>query len=57
METIETEYGTFTNNEVTGETAQEVLDNWLTNKNKPQSPTNEERLNAIENALTILMGV
>jgi len=44
MEKINTEYGTFTNNETTGQTAQEVYDEWLANKDKPPEPTEIELL-------------
>lgn len=32
METLETEHGIFTNNSETGQTAAEVYDEWLKNK-------------------------
>ena len=45
---IETTYGIFTNNEVTGQTAQEVYDEWLINKDKPQPISDKERIDEIE---------
>lgn len=39
MEQIQTEYGIFTNNNVTGQTAEEVYQEWLVNKDKPPQPT------------------
>lgn len=44
MEKLQTEHGVFTNNELTGQTAQEVYDEWLLNKDKPPQPTEIERL-------------
>lgn len=45
MEQLQTEHGIFTNNEVTGQTAEEVYQNWLSNKDKPPQPTDIEILN------------
>lgn len=47
---IKTEYGTFTNNEYTNQTAEEVYQEWLENKDKPiiKLPTQEERLQSLE---------
>ena len=44
MQMLETEHGIFTNNEKTGETAEEVYERFLANKDKPLEPpkTNEE---------------
>lgn len=43
-EQIETEHGIFTNNPVTGETAQQVYDRWLESKDKPcVSPQTQEQ--------------
>ena len=44
MEQLQTEHGVFTNNEKTGQTAQEVYDEWLVNKDKPPEPTKTEKL-------------
>jgi len=44
MEQLQTEHGVFTNNEVTGQTAQEVYEEWLQNKDKPPQPTETEIL-------------
>lgn len=44
MEKLQTEHGIFTNNEVTGQTAEEVYQEWLNNKDKPPQPTKEELL-------------
>jgi hypothetical protein len=44
MDQLETEYGPFTNNEVTGKTAEEVYNEWLLNKDKPLEPTEVELL-------------
>lgn len=38
MEFMETEHGKFTNNKKTGQSAQEVYDEWLANKNKLSMP-------------------
>ena len=38
LQVIETEHGKFTNNELTGQTAEEVYQEWLESKNKPQEP-------------------
>ena len=51
MDKIETEHGTFTNNDVTGQTAEEVYQEWLKNKDKTPQPTAEDRLEALELAL------
>ena len=50
-EILETEFGTFTNNEKTNQTAQEVYDEWLKSKNEPQKKTDIELL---KNQLTYL---
>ena len=44
MEILETEHGIFTNNEKTGETAEEVYARYLASKDNPLEPpkTNEE---------------
>lgn len=44
MERLQTEHGVFTNNESTGQTAEEVYQEWLENKDKPPNPTQEEEL-------------
>jgi len=55
MSKIETEHGVFTDNELTGQTAQEVYDEWLNSRDKPQPPTDKERLEAAEQAIIMLM--
>lgn len=45
---IENEYGIFTSNDSTGQTAQEVYDEWLVNKNKPPQPTLEEQITTLK---------
>lgn len=44
LEKIETLHGIFTSNEFTGQTAQEVYDEWIENKDKPPEPTENEVL-------------
>ena len=44
MEKLQTEHGVFTNNEETGQNAQEVYQEWLKNKDKPPMPTKVEIL-------------
>ncbi|WP_238860856.1 hypothetical protein [Clostridium sp. YIM B02569] len=57
MEKLETEYGTFTNNEETGETAQQVYERWLANKDKVVTlpPTNADLQAQIFNLITQLV--
>lgn len=55
MQKIETDHGIFTNNEVRGQTAEEVYQKWLENRNKPQPPTRDERIEALEQALLDLV--
>jgi uncharacterized protein YprB with RNaseH-like and TPR domain len=57
MEKLETEFGIFTNNEVTGQTAQEVYQEWLANKDKLKEPSLEERNRADIDYIAIMMGV
>ena len=58
MEVLYTEHGVFTENKVTGQTAEEVYQKWLEGRNK-KVITNEERIEALEKALLemILGGV
>ena len=51
MNKIETEHGIFTNNEVTGQSAEEVYQEWLENKDKPPQPTEIEMQQQIINTL------
>lgn len=51
MKKIETEHGIFTSNEETGQTADEVYQQWLENKDKPQPPTELEIQQEITNTL------
>lgn len=44
VERLETEYGVFTNNIESNQTAQEVYEEWLANKDNPPLPTLEEQL-------------
>ena len=44
MSKINTEDGIFTNNGETGQTGEEVYQEWLENKDKPQPPTGMELL-------------
>lgn len=39
---LETEHGIFTNNEITGQTAEEVYQEWLENRDKPIEPQPSE---------------
>lgn len=55
MEKIKTEHGIFTSNETTGQTAQEVYDKWLANREKPPEPTTEERVAVIEDLILNLL--
>lgn len=57
MAQIQTEHGIFTNNDITGQIAEEVYQEWLANKDKPQPPTVEERIEATEQAILALMEV
>ena len=51
MERLETVHGIFTNNEETGQTAEEVYQEWLENKDKPLKPTEMEIQQQIINIL------
>ena len=44
MQKIETEYGIFTENITTGQTAEQVYAEWLENKDKPSQPSEIETL-------------
>lgn len=44
MEQLQTEHGIFTNNEITGQTAQEVYQEWLSNRDNPLQPPTEIEL-------------
>ena len=55
MEELQTEHGIFTNNEETGQTAQEVYEEWLANKDKPLEPTLEERIQMAEDTILYLL--
>lgn len=59
MDQLETEHGIFTNNEVTGQTAEEIYQEWLENKEKPQELNEIEKLKirtqATEDALMYLL--
>lgn len=57
MDQLETEYGIFTNNEVTGQSAQEVYDEWLLNKDKPPQQPLEVRNRADIDYIAIMTGV
>lgn len=57
MEKIQTEHGIFTKNEFTGQSAEEVYQEWLDNRNKPPLPTTEERLELAENTILGLMDI
>ena len=41
---LTTEHGIFTNNEITGQTAEEVYQEWILNKDKPPQPSEIEQL-------------
>lgn len=57
MEQLQTEHGIFTNNEVTGQTAQEVYEEWLANRDK-QSEKPLELLNRADiDYIAIMTGV
>jgi hypothetical protein len=51
MNKIVTEHGIFTSNEITGQTAEEVYQEWLENKDKPPKPTEMEIQQQIINTL------
>lgn len=55
MEKINTEHGIFTSNFVTGQTAEEVYQEWLNSKDKPPLPSIEERLQMAENTILFLL--
>ena len=55
MEELQTEHGIFANNEETGQTAQEVYEEWLANKDKPLEPTLEERIQMAEDTILYLL--
>lgn len=57
MEQLQTEHGIFTNSEKTGQTAQEVYDEWLLNKDKPQEHPLEAKNRADIDYLAIMTGV
>ena len=44
MDRIETEHGIFTANETTGQTAEEVYQEWLENKDNPQEKLSENEM-------------
>ncbi|HHX61598.1 MAG TPA: hypothetical protein GX707_12955 [Epulopiscium sp.] len=52
---LETEHGIFENNEITGQTAEEVYQEWLEDKPVMQVPTTEDRLQMAEETLLFLM--
>jgi hypothetical protein len=57
MEQVQTKHGIFTSNEFTGQTAQEVYEDWLAQKDRPTEPTTEERIEALELAmLEVVLG-
>jgi len=53
MKKIETQHGIFESNELTGQTAQEVYQEWLENKDKPLK-TQEDYLLELEFRLSII---
>ena len=55
MEYLENEHGIFTNNVFTGQTADEVYQEWLKYKNKPSKPSEKERIEALEVAMLDLV--
>lgn len=62
MQAIQTEHGIFTNNEITGQTAQEVYAEWLVSKDTPRPKTDvellkENSINLTAIVLDLLMGV
>lgn len=58
MEQLETEHGVFTNNEVTGQTAEEVYQEWLDNKDKQidicPTKTTEEKLEELIGQVSLM---
>ena len=52
MQKIETEYGIYTENITTGQTAEQVYAEWLENKDKPSQPSEIEILQAKLNTAT-----
>lgn len=58
MQKIETEYGVFTNNENTGQTAEEVYQEWLEIKDKHEiQPSEIEKLRSDVDFLAMSVGV
>lgn len=57
MEQLQTEHGTFMNNEKTGQTAEQVYTEWLVNKDKPPEPPLELRNRADIDYIAIMTGV
>lgn len=55
MDKINTEHGIFTANKELGLTAEEVYQKWLENRDKPQPPTRDERIEALEQAMLDLI--
>lgn len=53
---IETEHGIFTDNDVTGQAAQEVYEEWLANRDKKpvKLPTEQERIEMLEQVIIYL---
>lgn len=57
MEQLQTEHGIFTNNEITGQTAQEVYQEWLVNKDKSPEQPLEVRNRADIDYIAVMTGV
>lgn len=55
MGKIETENGIFTDNKETNQSAQEVYDEWLSNKNAPSPLTDKERIAEVEKIINVLL--
>lgn len=57
METLQTEHGVFTNNEATSQSAQQVYDEWLINKNNPPvpPPSDKNRIAELEQVINMIL--
>jgi len=58
VEEFQTEHGIFTNNKITGQTAQQVYGEWLLNKDKPTPKSELEIIRDTQSqiVLSLVMG-
>lgn len=54
---LENEYGIFIDNGITGETAEQVFERWLANKDKTPEPTLAEKNRADIDYIMIMQGL